>query len=51
MTIDNIVSSDQSRRSPGHPVRRTRKRTVEALPPAPFPALLHEWGIALTIAS
>ena len=24
---------------------------TEALPPAPFPALLHEWGIALTIAS
>lgn len=24
---------------------------TEALPPAPFPQLLHEWGVALTIAS
>lgn len=46
MTIDNIVSSDQSRRSPGHPVRWTRKRTVEALPPAPSTAVAVIEGIA-----
>ena len=23
---------------------------TEALPPSPFPALMHEWGVGLTIA-
>ena len=34
----------------GH-LKDMKRGFTEALPPAPFPALLQEWGVALTIAS